>query len=642
MKQLAVITLILLAIVAAVALSGVPGVPDTGPDPTATPSTGDPGFELLYGLNLADSKAQTAQANAAYLRGIATATGEARAAQTAQAIAQATQQAQSLTQAVQSTRDSAATSEAWTITGWTATADVANSTATARAQATATSQAMVVAGLTVTADAANSTATARAQATTDAFVAGSLARAEQREIMVNNLVALMPYLVGAIIVAVIIWVLLLLVPVLQERMRDRQPDKQGRYPLLVNHRGMVFLADRAPSSLVDTDTGRVILDIDPAMQERITARSQAVEVARTTASGQSAPRITVEPAPAAQIAAQPAVLALPEIAPWSILSTWPGGKLPLGIGEQGVIALDPETAAPHLLFAGTTGSGKTRYGLRPVIAEALGDGWQVIILDRSGVDLSVFADHPNAHMIQVDEPVQVIAILKRAYTELIARLRELTPLGATTLSRSTSTTPRVMIVIDEFSNLADDTKDAGEREELWRRTRMLAAEGRKAGMVLALALQDPTHKSMDLRIRRNCTRVAFRVQDADASRVILGASGAEQLPPHRFMTVLGSLVTGVAFAPSDDEIRAFLAARQVPMLPAPIWLDEPVEQGDSRDEQIRALHAGGASLNEIQRQVFGFTGGAAYDAVKAILASTTGTTTGSTGTDTSSWATQGQ
>jgi DNA segregation ATPase FtsK/SpoIIIE-like protein len=125
--------------------------------------------------------------------------------------------------------------------------------------------------------------------------------------------------------------------------------------------------------------------------------------------------------------------------------------------------------------------------------------------------------------------------------------------------------------MDEFANLADALPQS-QRKELWRAARMIAAEGRKAGVHLALALQDPSHKSLDLRIRRNCLPLSFRVKDGDASRVILGAGGAEQLQPRQFMTVMNQLIRGVAFAPSDEEIGRFLASRPVQPYPAPDWL----------------------------------------------------------------------
>ena len=61
-----------------------------------------------------------------------------------------------------------------------------------------------------------------------------------------------------------------------------------------------------------------------------------------------------------------------------------------------MLTINPEDY-PHWLMAGMTGSGKTRYGLRPLITSALADGWQVVIYDRSGLDFLPFQDPPNAH-----------------------------------------------------------------------------------------------------------------------------------------------------------------------------------------------------------------------------------------------------
>jgi DNA segregation ATPase FtsK/SpoIIIE-like protein len=161
---------------------------------------------------------------------------------------------------------------------------------------------------------------------------------------------------------------------------------------------------------------------------------------------------------------------------------------------------------------------------------------------------------------------------------------------------------------------------------MWRYARMVAAEGRKAGIHLALALQDPTHKSLDLRIRRNCLPISFRVKDGDASRVILGSGGAERLPPRQFLTVMDRLIQGVAFAPSDEEIRAVLTARPVAPYPVPDWLEgetaapQPTRVIDPNEQEIVDLLAAGRSLREIQQQVFGYAGGAAYEAVKRVQA----------------------
>jgi hypothetical protein len=535
-----------------------------------------------------------------------------------------------------------ATAQAWEIIGWTATADVVQATSQAQQAATATTQAYSMMALTVTADVANAQATARAQSTLDAYLAGSLERARQREELTNTMLALGPYVVIGLLIILAVWILALAVPAMVSRAYDRQPDAAGRYPLIADRHGNVYDADRNPGPIarLDKRNPRVIVVTSEAIQAAVTMRDQLVDLATRGHPNQpraALPAKTTEQlsAPAAAPVTAPDVRVLPEIAPWALLDQWTGGKLPLGISSSGPVQHDPDGTAPHLLFAGTTGSGKTRYGLRPVICEALADHWQVIMLDAAGgVDLGVFRDHPNAHLVEIDGPADAIKVLKAVYGQLKQRLAQLGSAGVSTWGRWDNQGPRILIVIDEFSNLADDAADAGEREELWRRARMIAAEGRKAGILLAIALQDPTHKSMDLRIRRNCTRVAFRVQDMDASRVVLGSDGAQHLAPHRFMTVAGQLVEGVAFDPSDLEITRFLQRRPVAALPAPAWLDAPIEQDEQalseedRARKIIELHSGGASLNEIQRQVFGFTGGQAYSAVKAVLLRSTGTDTG--------------
>ena len=613
---------------------------------------------ILSNLSSEATAQANAQANESTAQAAESTAGAIRAAQTTEAFnifsqtqsaqilmtAEASRAASMATAAVEQTeRAQAYQRELWTATAYadqaaaTRAAQIAQTTAQAASTATAESNRLWTFGLTVTADVARSTATARVQATTDAFIAANLERAQERQKLVNALVAFSPYAIGALTLALLIWITLLLVPVVQERMRDRAPDKSGRYPMIVTQNGMIFLADRSPSSLVNVNAHNpgAVIDFDPSLIERVTARAQALEIARAALPGQS-PRVSVDPGPAAQATTLPAVSPLPDIAPWSILHSWPGGKIALGISENGPITVDPEGNAPHLLFAGATGSGKTRYGLRPVIAETLADGWQVIIISRGGPDLAVFEKHPNAPIVEIEEPAQAVALMQRAYRELLRRLRLLTNSQSSTWSRSNSDDPRTLIVIDEFSNLADDAASPAERENLWRAARMLAAEGRKTGIILAIALQDPSHKSMDLRIRRNATKIAFRVQDEHASRIILGAGGAEHLPRHRFMVVTDHLVIGSAFDPTDQDINNFLKVRQVPMLPAPAWIeeiedqqpDDPQQSQPDRSQRIKELLASGLSANEVQRRVFGFTGGAAYAAVRAVLlASTTSTTT---------------
>jgi hypothetical protein len=143
----------------------------------------------------------------------------------------------------------------------------------------------------------------------------------------------------------------------------------------------------------------------------------------------------------------------------------------------------------------------------------------------------------------------------------------------------------VDVLIDELGNLADDiytseetSKEGAVRTKtLWRWMSMIAKEGRKVGIRFIAALQDPTAKSVDLSFRRNCTLVSFQLGDASQSRSFIGAAGAELLQVGHFMTRNFSdnegIVIGGGFAPSDDEIKAYLRQHSTMQTPPPAWIE---------------------------------------------------------------------
>ncbi|HNB52070.1 MAG TPA: hypothetical protein PK530_09015, partial [Anaerolineales bacterium] len=306
-------------------------------------------------------------------------------------------------------------------------------------------------------------------------------------------------------------------------------------PIIVDPRRMF-----GPTTVIANKTQHVTMPVltEAHFQAMTTQAALLVELAKAMIGGFHPPYPAGGNLPQMLAQAQPPALLstgeLPPHAPWRLLDEWRGEGLPLGLENGGLLLADPESS-PHLLLAGTSGSGKTRYGLRPVIAGALAAGWQVAIFDRSGLDFLPFQEHPNAHLYPLANAEEAIGYEKSLYEAIVRRFQILRTNGVSTWGQlKPAPEPRLLIVFDEFANLADSLENKG-REELWRYARMIAAEGRKAGIHLALALQDPTHKSLDLRIRRNCTPIAFRVRDDDASRVILGAGGAETLPPRQFM-----------------------------------------------------------------------------------------------------------
>lgn len=394
-------------------------------------------------------------------------------------------------------------------------------------------------------------------------------------------------------------------------------------PIIVDPRRMF-----GPATVIANKTQHVTMPAlaDPRLQAMTTQAALLIELTKAMVGGIHPPYPAGGNLPQMLAQAQPPALLstgeLPPHAPWRLLDEWRGEGLPLGLENGGLLLADPE-ASPHLLMAGTSGSGKTRYGLRPVIAGALAAGWQVAIFDRSGLDFLPFHEHPNAHLYPLANAEEAIGYEKNLYEAIVRRFHILRTNGVSTWGQlKQAPEPRLLIVFDEFANLADSLDNKG-REELWRYARMIAAEGRKAGIHLALALQDPTHKSLDLRIRRNCTPIAFRVRDDDASRVILGAGGAESLPPRQFMAVVNAeMHRAVAFAPSDEEIQIFLQHRRAEPLPPPSWLGLPAPQPAPQDElpaRVVESYQRTGSLSATQREIFGTNGGSDFYTVRTIL-----------------------
>ena len=257
----------------------------------------------------------------------------------------------------------------------------------------------------------------------------------------------------------------------------------------------------------------------------------------------------------------------PEAMRWPSVAVWPPSVtegMALGAGMTGPVVASAESD-PHLLVAGTTGSGKTRFMLRPMIAQALAAGWAVVVVDRSGLDFAVFEGQTNYHTVLYGaNPEQAIGVLQATYAEVLRRLTKMVERRVSTWAQMPEGSgPQVMVVFDEFSNLADSLGN-GDQERLWQAARMVAAEGRKAGLHLVLALQDPTHKSLDLRIRRNTSQVTFRVRDGSASRVVINQDGAERLLARQFLAVVGGrLQGGLAYAPTDADLLDYLEMRPV-------------------------------------------------------------------------------
>jgi DNA segregation ATPase FtsK/SpoIIIE-like protein len=308
----------------------------------------------------------------------------------------------------------------------------------------------------------------------------------------------------------------------------------------------------------------------------------------------------------------------------------------LGAGEQSqVISIDLEQT-PHLFAAGMTGSGKTRRLLRPLVAQALSNGYQVILMNESGADFSPFYNRPNATIVR-GSAADYMAVFNSALGEMGQREAQLRLAKASEwgrLSQAWQTdNPPVLLAIDELLALFMLLSPT-EQRQFWGLIAAFASRARKVGMCSIGLATDPTYRALGqggLNYRTQCARVSFRMMQSSGSRAILDESGAETLEEGQFMALLGEprVVRGMTANPSDEELRSYLAYNQAPVLPPPTWLETvaPSPETGSVDEtgrEIQELISQGLSLREIQRQVFGYVGGAAYEAVRQVRDEMTG------------------
>jgi S-DNA-T family DNA segregation ATPase FtsK/SpoIIIE len=271
--------------------------------------------------------------------------------------------------------------------------------------------------------------------------------------------------------------------------------------------------------------------------------------------------------------------------------------LPLILGKN--IAGDPVIAdlapMPHILVAGTTGSGKS-VGLNCMILSLLyrygPDQCKLILIDPKMLELSIYDDIPHLLAPVVTEPGKAIRALKwtveqmeeryrmmanlgvRALPSFNAKVREAKAKGAR-LGRRVQTgydsdtgqplyeteqldydvLPQIVVVVDE---LADLMMTAGKEVEFL--IQRLAQKARAAGIHLIMATQRPSVDVITGVIKANLpTRISFQVTSKIDSRTILGEQGAEQLLGKGDMLYMpgGKQIIRVhgPFV-SDEEVRA--------------------------------------------------------------------------------------
>ena len=218
--------------------------------------------------------------------------------------------------------------------------------------------------------------------------------------------------------------------------------------------------------------------------------------------------------------------------------------LALGVDIAGSPMIVDLAKMPHLLVAGTTGSGKS-VGINAMILSILLKSTpqqvRLILIDPKMLELSVYDGIPHLLTPVVTDMKEAASTLRWCVAEMERRYKLMATLGVRNLagfnlkvSDSAESLPYIVVVIDE---LADMMMVVGKKvEQLIAR---IAQKARAAGIHLILATQRPSVDVLTGLIKSNIpTRVSFQVSSKIDSRTILDQQGAESLLGHGDMLYL--------------------------------------------------------------------------------------------------------
>ena len=264
-------------------------------------------------------------------------------------------------------------------------------------------------------------------------------------------------------------------------------------------------------------------------------------------------------------------------------------KLPIALGKN--ISGDPVisdlSSMPHLLIAGTTGSGKS-VCINTIILSLLyrhtPEKCKFILIDPKMLELSTYEGVPHLLCPVITEAKKAASVLGWVVKEMESRYRLMTKEGVRNIdsynSKHKLPMPYIVVVVDEMSDLM---LVAGKEIENY--IQKLSQMARAAGIHIIMATQRPSVDVITGTIKANFpTRISFQVTSKIDSRTILGEQGAEQLLGKGDMLYMSSANRIVRIhAPfvSDNEIEKinnFLRSQA-----EPDYVDEILNFADERE-----------------------------------------------------------
>ena len=209
-------------------------------------------------------------------------------------------------------------------------------------------------------------------------------------------------------------------------------------------------------------------------------------------------------------------------------------KLPIALGKSiaGNPIIGDLTSMPHLLIAGTTGSGKSvciNTLILSLLYKLTPDKCKFILIDPKMLELSTYERIPHLLCPVITEPKRAASVLGWVVKEMENRYRLMTKEGVRNIDgynkKHSLPMPYIVVIVDEMSDLM---LVAGKEIENY--IQKLSQMARAAGIHIIMATQRPSVDVITGTIKANFpTRISFQVTSKIDSRTILGEQGAEQL-----------------------------------------------------------------------------------------------------------------
>ena len=270
-------------------------------------------------------------------------------------------------------------------------------------------------------------------------------------------------------------------------------------------------------------------------------------------------------------------------------------KIPICIGKDisGTIEVIDLSKTPHLLVAGTTGSGKSVF-INTLLASILykfsPDELRLILIDPKMLELSVYNDIAHLLTPVVTEPKKAIIALKWVCKEMERRYSLMNEENTRSLEgfnqKASEKLPYIIVFIDE---MADLMMTAGKEVEHY--VQRLAQMARACGIHLVMATQRPSVDIITGSIKANFpSRISFQVASKYDSRTVLGEIGAEQLLGNGDMLMSkngGNLIRYQSAFISDNEVNKLI--KEIKRSQQVQYLEELEEVINNNDEGFESL-----------------------------------------------------